>query len=86
MGFGFPEEFFCGLIAWMVGALVVILLIWGVGALVGWGIDMIRREKATSKAGHRWAITRQWPAMADIPLEETAEQLRRRWASAGKRI
>ena len=62
-------------------ASVAFFPIWGPSVLAMWGIDKLRRE-----AGYRWEMGPLWPARADIPLEETTEQLRRRWASTGKRI
>ena len=70
----------------VVAASVAILLIWGASALAMWGIDKLRREEATVEAGYRWDMAPLWPASAHIPLDESAEQLRRRWASTGKRI
>ena len=67
-----------------VAASVAFLPIWGASVLAMWGIDKLRREEAT--AGHRWDMAPLWPASAHIPLDESAEQLRRRWASTGKRI
>ena len=72
-------------LGWMVAALVAILLIWGASALAGWGIDKLRQRKATAKSGYRSELTPLWPGL-DLPLEETAEHLRGRWASTGKRI
>ena len=71
---------------WGVVASVAMLPIWGASVLAIWGIDKLGREEATVKAGYRWEMAPLWPALADIPLDETAEHLRRRWASTGKRI
>ena len=62
-------------------ASVAILPIWGASALAMWVIDKLRREEATV-----WEMSSLWPDAADIPLDETTEHLRRRWASTGKRI
>ena len=70
----------------VVAASVAVLLIWGASALAMWGIDKLPRDEATVKAGSRWEMAPLWPGLADIPLDETAEHLRRRWASTGKRI
>ena len=72
---------------WRVSAAsVAIRPIWGASALAMWGIDKLRRGEATVKAGYRWEMAPLWPGLADIPLDETAEHLLRRWASTGKRI
>ena len=71
---------------WLVAASVAILPIWGASALAMWGIDKLRREEVTVKAGYRWEMAPLWPGSADIPLDETTEHLLRRWASTGKRI
>ena len=61
-----------------VAASVAMLPIWGASALAMWVIDKL--------PGYRWEVGPLWPGVADIPLDETAEHLRRRWASTGKRI
>ena len=81
-----PEDLVWWTLGWLVAASVAILLIWGASALAMWGMDKLRREKATDKVGYRWEMAPLWPGTADIPLEETAEHLRRRWASTGKGI
>ena len=65
-------------LGWLAVASVAILLMWG--------IDKLRRGEATVKAGYRWEMGPLLPGVADIPLDETAEHLRKRWASTGKRI
>ena len=81
-----PEDLVWWTLGWLVAASVAILLIWGVSALATWGIDRLRKGKAAVEAGYRWEMAPLWPGVADIPLGETAEHLRRRWASTGKRI
>ena len=80
-----PEMFVWWTLGWLAAASVAILLIWGVSALGAWGIDRLRQRKATAKAGYRSEMPPLWPGL-DLPVEETAEQLRRRWASTGKKI
>ena len=64
-----------------VAASVAILPIWGASVLAMWVIDKLRTEEATV-----WEMSSLWPGAADIPLDETKEHLRRRWASTGKKI
>ena len=71
---------------WGVAGSVAFLPIWGPSVLAMWGIDKLRRQEATVKAGYRWEMGPLLPGVADIPLDETAEHLRKRWASTGKRI
>ena len=71
---------------WGLAASAAILPIWGASALAMWCIDKLRSEEATVEAGYRWEMLPLWPGVADIPLDETAEHLRQRWASTGKRI
>ena len=66
---------------WGVAGSVAFFPIWGATVLAMWGIDKLRREEATV-----WEMGPLWPGSADIPLEETTEHLRRRWANTGKRI
>ena len=80
-----PEMFVGWTLTWLAAASVAILLIRGVSALAAWGIDRSRQRKATAKAGSCSEMTPLWPGL-DLPVEETAERLRQRWASTGKRI
>ncbi len=80
-----PEMFVWWTLGWLAAASVAILLIWGASALGAWGIDRLRQREATAKAGSRWDMNPLWPVL-DLPVEETTEHLRRRWASTGKRI
>ena len=81
-----PEMFVWWTLTWLAAASVAILLIWGVSARAAWGIDRLRKGEATAEAGHLWEMPPLWPGLAEIPVEETAGQLRRRWASTGTRI
>ena len=80
-----PEMFVWWALAWLVAASVAILVVWGASALAAWGIDRLRQRRATARAGYGSEATPLWPGL-DLPIEETAEQLRARWASTGKRI
>ena len=80
-----PEMFVWWTLGWLVAASVAILLIWGASALAAWGIDRSRQRRATAKAESRSEMTPLWPGL-DLPVDETAEHLRQRWASTGKRI
>ena len=80
-----PEMFVWWTLGWLAAASVAILLIWGVSVLGAWSIDRLRQRSATAKAGSRSEMTPLWVGL-DLPVEETAEHLRGRWASTGKRM
>ena len=81
-----PEMFVWWILGYLAAASVAILLIWAVSALATWGIDRLRRGNPAVEAERVWDMSPLWPGMADVPVEETAEHLRRRWATKGKKI
>ena len=78
-----PERFVWWTLGWLVAASLAILLIWGASALTTWGIDRLRRRAVNP--GYRSEMTPLRRGL-DLPLEETTERLRGRWASTSVRI